>query len=129
MMLSPQSWRIYSCLPQKIHSCNTRSSISNNFCIKKSKLEIERKSFSKIGAKLWNEIQLSSEHYQNSSLKEKFVWSCSIYDSEDSCEDLKSIIWKVLSSYQLSFAYLIVFVLLYLSTSHNILRCQPQLVT
>ena len=40
----------------KIHSYNTRSSVSNNFYIKKAKLEIERKSFSRIGAKLWNEI-------------------------------------------------------------------------
>ena len=40
----------------KIHSHNTRSSVSNNFYIIKSKLEIERKSFSRIGAKLWNEI-------------------------------------------------------------------------
>ena len=29
----------------KIHSYNTRSSVSNNFYIKKSKLEIERESF------------------------------------------------------------------------------------
>lgn len=40
----------------KIHSYNMRSSVSNNFYIKKSKLEIERKSFSRIGARLWNEI-------------------------------------------------------------------------
>ena len=40
----------------KIHSYNTRSSVSNNFYIKNSKLEIEQKSFSRIGAKLWNEI-------------------------------------------------------------------------
>ena len=30
--------------------------IRDSFYIKKSKLEIERKSFSRIGAKLWNEI-------------------------------------------------------------------------
>ena len=40
----------------KIHSYNMRSSVSNNFYIKKSKLEIEQKLFSRIGAKLWNEI-------------------------------------------------------------------------
>ena len=40
----------------KIHSYNTRSSVSDNFYIKKSNLEVKRKSFSVIGAKLWNEI-------------------------------------------------------------------------
>ena len=35
----------------KLHSYNTRSSVSNSFYIKKSKLEIERKSFSRIGCK------------------------------------------------------------------------------
>ena len=40
----------------KIHSHDTRSSVSNNFYIKKSKLEIERKPFSRIGAKLLNKI-------------------------------------------------------------------------
>ena len=40
----------------KIHSYNTRSSVSTTFILKKSKFEIERKSFSRTGAKLWNEI-------------------------------------------------------------------------
>jgi hypothetical protein len=39
-----------------IHSYNTRSSKSNNFYIKQSKLEIQRKSFSHVGAKWWNEV-------------------------------------------------------------------------
>ena len=36
----------------KIHTYNTRSSTSNTFYIKKSKLEIQEKAFSRIGAKL-----------------------------------------------------------------------------
>ena len=40
----------------KIHSYNTRASASKNFYIQKSNTEIKRKSFSRIGAKLWNEI-------------------------------------------------------------------------
>ena len=40
----------------RIHSYNTRSSVSNYLILKKSKLEIEQKSFSRIGANLWNEI-------------------------------------------------------------------------
>ena len=39
-----------------IHSYNTRSSKSNNFYIKQSKLEIQRKSFSHVGVKWWNEV-------------------------------------------------------------------------
>ena len=40
------------------------------------------------GAKLWNEIPISSEHYQNSLL-------LNILESEDLYEDLESIISKV----------------------------------
>ena len=40
----------------KIHSYNTRALVSKNFYIQKSNTEIKRKSFSRIGAKLWNEI-------------------------------------------------------------------------
>ena len=40
----------------KIHSYNTRASVSKNFYIQKSNIEIQRKSLSRIGAKLWNEI-------------------------------------------------------------------------
>ena len=36
----------------KVHLYNTQSSVSSNFYIKKSKLEIERKSFSRTGAKV-----------------------------------------------------------------------------
>ena len=40
----------------KIHSYNTRALVSENFYVQKSNTEIKRKSFSRIGAKLWNEI-------------------------------------------------------------------------
>ena len=40
----------------KIHSYNTQASVSRNFYIQKSNTEIQRKSLSRIGAKLWNEI-------------------------------------------------------------------------
>ena len=42
-----------------VHSYSTRSSTSGNFYINKSNLEIQRKSFSRIGPKWWNEIPLS----------------------------------------------------------------------
>ena len=40
----------------KIHSYNTRVSGFESFYNQKSTIEIKRKSFSRIGAKLWNEI-------------------------------------------------------------------------
>jgi len=62
----------------KIHSYNTRSSVSDNFYIKKSKLEIKWKSFSVTGAKRKISVILFN-----------------ILESEDSYEDLESIISKV----------------------------------
>ena len=43
-----------------VHSFNTRSSTSENFYIKASRLEIQKNAFSRMGAKLWNEIPSSS---------------------------------------------------------------------
>ena len=40
----------------RIHSYATRSSTSQKFYIRKSNLEIQKNSFSRLGAKLWNEI-------------------------------------------------------------------------
>ena len=39
-----------------IHSYNTRSSMSVKFHFKSSRLEIQNKSFSRLGVKLWNKI-------------------------------------------------------------------------
>ena len=39
-----------------IHSYNSRSSPSNNFYIKKSRLDIQKRAFSRVGGKIWNEI-------------------------------------------------------------------------
>ena len=51
--VTPSQLKDLSIRPQKfIHEYNTRSSVSNNFYIKKLKREIEQKSFSRIGAKL-----------------------------------------------------------------------------
>ena len=43
----------------RVHLYNTRSSTSDNFYIKASRLEIQNNAFSRIGAKLWNEIPSS----------------------------------------------------------------------
>ena len=80
----------------KIHSYNTRSSVSNNFYIKKSKLEIERNSFSRIGAKLWNEIPIKYRTLPKPIFKRKIrMILFNILKSEDSYEDLESIISNV----------------------------------
>ena len=39
-----------------IHSYNTRSSTSGNLNVQNSRLEMQRRSFSRLGVRLWNEI-------------------------------------------------------------------------
>ena len=53
----------------KIHSYNTRASVSRNFYIQKSNTEIQRKSLSRIGAKLWNEIPTKLRALPKASFK------------------------------------------------------------
>ena len=80
----------------KIHSYNTRSSVSDNFYIKKSNLEVKRKSLSVIGAKLWNEIPTKLRTLPKLIFKRKIrMILFNILESEDSYEDLESIISKV----------------------------------
>ena len=52
-----------------VHSYNIRSSTSENFYIKASKLEIQKNAFSRIGAKLWNEIPSSPRKLPKKSFK------------------------------------------------------------
>ena len=55
----------------KIHSYNTRASVSKNFYFLKSNTEIKiKKSFSRIGAKLWNEIPTKLRALPKAILKE-----------------------------------------------------------
>ena len=55
-----------------IHSYNTRSSTSNNFYIKRSRLEIQKNDFLRIGAKLWNEIPCFLRELPKASFKKEF---------------------------------------------------------
>ena len=72
------------------------SSVSNNFYIKKSKLEIERTSFSRVGAKLCNEIPTKLRTLPKLIFRKKICMILfNILKSENSCEDLESIISKV----------------------------------
>ena len=54
---------------KSIHSYNTRSSASHNFYIKPSKLQIQLKAFSRLGARIWNEIPTSLRDKSRSMFK------------------------------------------------------------
>ena len=61
-----------------VHSYNTRSSISGKFYVQSSRLEIRKRSFSRFGRKLWNEIPQRAyvlELYRGNLTKETFVES------------------------------------------------------
>ena len=78
-----------------IHSYNTRSSTSENFYIKKSRLDVQKDAFSRVGAKIWNEIpnylkKLSKKAFKK-ELKEKLL---DILKNEDSYIGTPTIISK-----------------------------------
>jgi len=56
-----------------IQTYNTWSYISGNFYVQSSRLEIHKRSLSRFGVKLWNEIGVASEIYPRRNLKEKFA--------------------------------------------------------
>ena len=80
----------------KIHSYNTQASVSKNFYIQKSNTEIKRKSFSRICAKLWNEIPIKLRALPKAIFKKKIqmIW-LKMLENEDSYKDLEFIISKV----------------------------------
>ena len=55
----------------RIHSYNTRSSTSGNFYLKSSRLEIGKKSFSRVGARVWNEIPQQLRELPKKQFKDK----------------------------------------------------------
>ena len=58
--------------------------------------EIKRKSFSRIGAKLWNEIPTKLRALPTATFKKKIkMILLNILENEDSYKDLESIISKV----------------------------------
>ena len=54
-----------------VHSYNTRSSTSNNFYTKPSRLSIQVNSFSRIGVKVWNEIPQGLRNLSKNAFKRK----------------------------------------------------------
>ena len=80
----------------KIHSYNTRASVSKNFYIQKSNIEIQRKSLSRICAKLWNEIPTKLRALPKATFKKRIqMILLKILENEDSYKDLEFIISKV----------------------------------
>ena len=55
-----------------IHSYKTRSATSNNFYIKRSRLEIQKRAFSRMGAKLWNDMPASEKTTEK--LVQLYLW-------------------------------------------------------
>ena len=54
-----------------VHSYNTRSSASNNFYTKPSRLSVQANSFSRVGVKVWNEILLALRNVSKNVFKRK----------------------------------------------------------
>ena len=54
-----------------VHSYNTRSSSSNNFYTKPSRLSVQANSFSRIGVKVWNAIPQALRTLSKNALKKK----------------------------------------------------------
>ena len=80
----------------RVHSYNRRSSTSDNFYIKASRLEIQKNAFSKIGAKLWNEIPSSLRELPKKLFKLRIKSKLlSVLEDEDSFIEVGRIISKV----------------------------------
>ena len=80
----------------KIHSYNTRSSVSNNFYTQSSRLSIQVNSFSRIGTKIWNKMPMSLRKLPKNAFKRKIKQILfEILASEDCYIDLQVIIQTV----------------------------------
>ena len=81
-----------------VHSYNTRSSTSNNFYTKPSRLSVQGNSFSRIGVKVWNEIPQALRDLSKNAFKSKLKQILfNILGSQDSYIDLSQIIKNVKS--------------------------------
>ena len=73
-----------------IHSYNTRSSTSGNLYVQNSRLEMQRRSFSRLGVRLWNEIFKNISGLNINSSKTEGMW---IGSFRGKMEELFSIKW------------------------------------
>ena len=80
----------------RVHSYNTRSCKSQNFYVMTSNLEIQKNSFSRIGAKLWNhlptEIRTSPKRKFKSKIRSLLF---DILENGDTYYDLDEIIFEM----------------------------------
>ena len=77
------------------HSYNTRASASGNFYVNRADLEVYKLSFSRFGAKLWNEIPTHFQHLPKNKLNKKKTLRKLLFhilNSEDNCIDLPTLI-------------------------------------
>lgn len=80
----------------KVHSYNTRSSASNDFYTKPSRLSVQVNSFSRIGVKVWNAIPQALRNLSKNAFKRKLKQILfNILGSQDSYIDSSEIIQKV----------------------------------
>ena len=86
-------------LTSSVHRYNTRSSTSQNYYLKRCNLEIQRKSFSRIGAKLWNEIPASIRNLPKHLFKKELrSVLLKILETADDYLDIESIFPSFTSS-------------------------------
>lgn len=79
-----------------VHSYNTRSSASNDFYTKPSRLSVQVNSFSRIGVKVWNAIPQALRNLSKNASKRKLKQILfNILGSQDSYIDSSEIIQKV----------------------------------
>ena len=84
---------------KKVHSYSTRSSVSDNFYIQRSRLEIKRQLFSRAGVKLWNGLPTKLRVLPKTMFKKKIqiILFNMILESEDLYDDFESLVTKVKS--------------------------------
>ena len=79
-----------------VHSYGTRSSTSQSFYIKKSNLEIQKNSFSRLGTKLWNEMPTKLRTLSNYKFKFNILASLlDILETGDTYYEIDEIILKM----------------------------------
>ena len=79
-----------------VHSYSTRSSASNNFYTKPSRLSVQANSYSRIGVKVWNAIPQALRNLSKNVFKRKLKRILfNILGSQDSNIDLSEIIQNV----------------------------------
>ena len=79
-----------------VHSYNTQSSTSGNLYVQNSRLEMQRRSFSRLGVRLWNEIPCHMRVLPKKAFKKVLRMSLlNILQNEDDYIQIPVIIKKV----------------------------------